>query len=649
MKNKNIKNYTRNILMLLFLISFLFPLKSRATALDLPKDSEGWTIFTPSDDSRIMYVSNEGNDSTGQIYDDSDAVLGGNPFNPTGPINTYATYAAAYANARSGYADWILFKRGETFYQTVGSMWNNGRSASEPFLIGSYGDDGLSPVLKVGASSGLVFSTASPSTPRTIKYVAIQGMHFYAHTRNPSDLEYSDSAGSNGLNILAYNSGNVVKNILFEGCAFLYFSNNSIQSGAGAEHVADIDLRRNIFAYNYSVSTAHSQGLYSYLTDRLLLEENIFNHNGWLVQAGSGGNGQATIFNHNTYFASVSDAVFSKNIFIRPSSMQNKFTGEYYSNNIILDNNLYIDGEIGIGMGTNYLNNEWRFVNPTITNNIFASIGVSRPTNRDLAWSLQIAGWDGGTIANNLELNSSASLAGAFALSIEDQSRNVDIYDNIILGHQSASRLIYLNYAGNSSNVHIFNNYFETPGENDSLVYSNETPGEVSFSGNQYYGPASSNFYINPDTFTFSQWQASTEPTSTFLQKSFPDRTRSIETYQASLSEIASIDAFAEKVTAQDRYSWDSRFTAPVVGAWIKTGFFAELYRGDVDNSSTTNTTDALLTLRNSLGLSMTGTAWQASATTGDVDCNGTSNSTDALLILRYSLGLNMTSTAWCE
>ncbi|HBR79587.1 MAG TPA: hypothetical protein DEA46_04130 [Candidatus Moranbacteria bacterium] len=71
--------------------------------------------------------------------------------------------------------------------------------------------------------------------------------------------------------------------------------------------------------------------------------------------------------------------------------------------------------------------------------------------------------------------------------------------------------------------------------------------------------------------------------------------------------------------------------------------------RSDVDNSSATNTTDALLTLRNSLGLSMDGTAWQVGATTGDVDCSGASNSTDALLILRYSLGLSMDGTSWCE
>ncbi|HBR79962.1 MAG TPA: hypothetical protein DEA46_06035 [Candidatus Moranbacteria bacterium] len=65
-----------------------------------------------------------------------------------------------------------------------------------------------------------------------------------------------------------------------------------------------------------------------------------------------------------------------------------------------------------------------------------------------------------------------------------------------------------------------------------------------------------------------------------------------------------------------------------------------------VDNSSVTNTTDALLTLRNSLGLAMTSTAWVNSATTGDVNCDEVSNSTDALLILRYSLGLSMDGPA---
>ena len=71
-------------------------------------------------------------------------------------------------------------------------------------------------------------------------------------------------------------------------------------------------------------------------------------------------------------------------------------------------------------------------------------------------------------------------------------------------------------------------------------------------------------------------------------------------------------------------------------------------YRADVDNNSQINTTDAMLTLRNSLGLDMSGTNWQTLTTTGDADCNSTTNSTDAMLILRYSLGLGMSGTGWC-
>ncbi len=71
--------------------------------------------------------------------------------------------------------------------------------------------------------------------------------------------------------------------------------------------------------------------------------------------------------------------------------------------------------------------------------------------------------------------------------------------------------------------------------------------------------------------------------------------------------------------------------------------------RADVNQDSQINTTDAMLTLRNSLGLDMPETAWQASATTGDVNCDNISNSIDSMLLLRYSLGLDMIETEWCE
>jgi hypothetical protein len=78
------------------------------------------------------------------------------------------------------------------------------------------------------------------------------------------------------------------------------------------------------------------------------------------------------------------------------------------------------------------------------------------------------------------------------------------------------------------------------------------------------------------------------------------------------------------------------------------TGLVVSAIRADVDQNSFINTVDALLTLRNSLGLNMTNTNWQSSITTGDVNCDGNTNSTDASLILRSSLGLDMGGTGWC-
>lgn len=557
-------------LMLSVVLFLLFCTNSFGAALDLPKDADGWTQFTPASDTIISYVCAGG---TGTPYTSDNHPDWSHPFNPTGTIDCYPTFAAAYANVRSGYSDWVLFKRGETFYQNIGSIYSSGRSSTEPLLIGSYGSSGLSPVLKVGSSIGVDIHQTSSSSSYTTQFIAIQGLNFYAHSRNPSDPEYVVGEGSTGFNIQSWDTGNVVKNILLEGCTFSYFSVNNILASTQLVGTTDIDLRRNVIAYNYD-NSAHAQGLFSESVNRMLLEENIFYHNGWLSQAGSAGTGWATVYNHNTYFASPSNTTFKNNIFMSSSSMQNKFTAEHGSSNIVLDNNLYIDGEIGIGIGTNYLDNEWRFVNPTITNNVFTEIGVSQPLNRtSTGWTIQIAGWDGGTIANNLELNNTTSMDGGYSLSIEDQSRNVSIHDNIFLGHLTATRMVYFNYSGNSSDISIYDNYFETPAANVKLVNSYELVGEFSFNGNQWYGATSPTFYVDPTTYTFSQWQTAIEPTGSFAQKSFPDRTRTVESYINSLGGGDTLAEFASKIIDQDRYSWDTNYTAKEVNDYLKDGF----------------------------------------------------------------------------
>ena len=56
-------------------------------------------MFTPSADSRLIYVSSSrGNDTTGRAYLPTDSVIGADPFNPVGVIKPFRTIASAMSN-----------------------------------------------------------------------------------------------------------------------------------------------------------------------------------------------------------------------------------------------------------------------------------------------------------------------------------------------------------------------------------------------------------------------------------------------------------------------------------------------------------------------------------------------------------------------
>lgn len=120
-----------------------------ASVVDLtptPPVDDGWTDFTalinsePYAGSRVVYVSaSTGNDGTGQVYSPSSEALGGQPLEPTGSIQPYATLSAAWAQIRDGYADVMLLRRGDTWSS---NLYTNkaGASASARIIVAAYGD-----------------------------------------------------------------------------------------------------------------------------------------------------------------------------------------------------------------------------------------------------------------------------------------------------------------------------------------------------------------------------------------------------------------------------------------------------------------------------------------------------------------------------
>ena len=128
----------------------------------------------------------------------------------------------------------------------------------------------------------------------------------------------------------------------------------------------------------------------------------------------------------------------------------------------------------------------------------------------------------------------------------------------------------------NPANVDFSNNIINMPTSSGNLVNASYDPSTSwSFSANKYFSSKTdgTRFRVAGVDKSDAEWATLTSDNSLFEQVSFPDPTRSIETYMASLGETATIDAFIAKARAQDRYNWATRFTADAVNDYIRAGF----------------------------------------------------------------------------
>jgi hypothetical protein len=550
---------------------------SSATPIVLPQDSSGWTKLSPSSDTRLIYIATTGGSNvTGKYYSMSDPEIGSDPQHPVGPVSAFATYQVAQAQARSGYPDWILFNRGDAF-PNVAITPKSGRSKTEYFLIGSYGSGAL-PVIKPSKNTDLLVCIGSSN----LQYFAFKDLDCYASTRDPLSTDWAGTDVNNGFMFMTGTA--LYKQILFEGVRFRFFANNTIQLiGESTGTITDFVIRRCSFLDNY-YDDAHSQGIYANELQGILIEECIFDHNGWYEPA-SGTLGKATIFNHNTYFCDCHNVTFRNNIFMRGSSINNKFTanlGIGSASNISLENNLYLDGELGISIGGN-VDTPFKFTGSRIVGNVFTEIGRTRPTNRSLGWGLAIEDWDGGVVDSNYFLhNTTAGVTDSYAISVEGGTRNVGITKNVVynldaLGQNPNGTAIRVKNRSIKSGISVSGNLFQEPEQKFYLaqfVSASDMSGFL-FTDNSYYLKAggAAAFQVAGANTSWSKWTASTNDTSSISKARFLDPTRSIATYQASLGATASIDAFILACRNQSRDSWDDRYTAEAVNAWLKAGF----------------------------------------------------------------------------
>ncbi len=543
-----------------------------------PQDADGWSILKPSADSRLIYVSTGGQDETARTYAPSSAEVGADPFRPAGNILPYATIDAALAQTRSGSPDWILLRRGDTWTRTADLAMKAGRSATERAVLGSYGSDDARPVVK---HHGLNLGRAS--------YSAIVGLQFTASQRNPGSEDFVGFAAVgdlSGFDALGGYNNTVVGGLLIEDCWFDWFAGNVLQSpeGGGGPVLTDVIVRRNLITNNYSTD-AHAQGLYS---DRasIWLEGNVFDHNGWYQQGlnNDQAEGKATMFNHNTYFGEARDTVFWKNLFLRASSIGSKFTSNTSAGvnvvnswNLVVHDNLYVEGEVGISLGGNDdQDNGPRWRNIRVTDNVMMHIGRAQPTRRTLGWGLDVQDWDTGVVSGNVftAWGDSSTLLNNYAIHAVGDTNDVSFTGNVVHGIPSGAALVQFLDGPLQKRVRFSGNDVSTDYAGVLLAYSLD--GNGGFGDNHFYSARSPAqwFSVNGAGGGLDQYRAASgDTTSVAGERSYlaPDRT--IETYLASQGWATDLDSFVAMLCQQSRAHWVPALGASAIDDYVRAGF----------------------------------------------------------------------------
>jgi hypothetical protein len=304
-------------------------------------------------------------------------------------------------------------------------------------------------------------------------------------------------------------------------------------------------------------------------------------HNGWLIRSFDDGqsDGQGTKFNHNTYFNSIKGLTYKNNALMRGSSMGSKFTAQDEASDLLIENNLYLDNEIAIGMGQNF-DHSYRFKRINVLNNLVTNMGQSRATNRVLGWGMQFDGLDDSLINGNYFINSTnTEVVNTFALEVYPLQRDITLSENVIHGISAGNSrgLLRLYGDANQENVSLQNNQITSPSFARRLIETDESSlDNFQFTANTYYSSRDENswFDLGNLDLNYESWIAeTTEVNSSNQMLNYCDTQRNIETYQTSIGETSTQESFIENIKQQGKFHWDARYEIPTVNQWIKDGY----------------------------------------------------------------------------
>lgn len=580
--------------------------------------------------SRICYISNNGNDTSGEIYfwDGSQIVdssgspfgegglaYGTDPLNPAGPVKPFQRwpYVAPRRNGsedigtpwdgtsykapgelrsstRYGYPDWWLFKRGETYnlYQQYlsfaqetdpalteisgGSLtMSGGKSETERQIIGAYGDLSEPRPRFINPPHSIFIRRWADPDP---KHMAWLSLH----------LDGRGEMRGGGLGFL-YQSSEAV-DILIEDCLFDAVTGITIQNSS-----VDATFRRCVVIDAFRDDHNRIQGMYfsGKRDTRLRIEECIFMRNGF-----AGGDPEITgwppqddqyydIYNRNFYLSgecnNMESGVFDTISMIGAS-------GDQFRCGMKIERNFFYQGYVSLGAHGGYPDDE----GPTgslLDNVLLRFDGENTNDNRGHP------GW---------------------GLSLTSGAHQVEVARNIVSGAQHEKNFYGLsidalgwycychvfNFATRDNHIH--GNIFDTGSADGAVrVVDGVQDESLSCSGWEYPGvtgnTVDSNILVNT---SMSEWEndPASSAAGTFNDTVFenntlyttrseaasdqgwPDPNRTVKTYLQGLGyTVNSDDGFLEffnEAKLQRKGNWRSEFTSKYLLNYFREGFNME-------------------------------------------------------------------------
>ncbi len=396
----------------------------------VPVPGQGFVDYDPTPGAQVYYVAEAGSDSNSGL-------------SPQDPLRTLRS---AYDRVGDKDGDTILLKAGDTFQGGIGFFNKGGKSIDKPLLISTYGE-GDRPIIHTNGDGFL-------SAGGFVSNVIIDGLYILANKRT----NFEDG--------IAWKAPG--KNITIQDCKIEGYKGPLVFQGPSKRAINNVTIRRCIivdaYGHHQASKGGHSSGLYMDNVYQAVIDESIFDHNGWHPTVSGA---SRTKFNHNVYIQKNCEQVnFYRSVFSRGShnGVQNR-GGGIFQDNLFYQNALaaFVAQAPSLMEGNVVMNaDDMDADDPAM----FRGDG------------LEVLPCEHAIVRNNLVLNKIGQAGWAGGIEVEWRDDIVDppskffveIYDNIVVNYPMTHHHKGINVWTKSADVSMRNNII------DKISGGNDTP-----------------------------------------------------------------------------------------------------------------------------------------------------------------------------